>query len=119
MPTTSDLTDPESAGGCGSALAILLGFVGFAVIMVWLGIATTNLALYFAGLPVSGLISLFGSDLILAWPLDSVLWISAAWMVGSRVPPARYVRAVFIVLTVALGYGYVLSQFIEPTGSIL
>jgi len=100
-------------------LVVLFSFVGFAVATAWIGIGTTNLALYFAGLPTSGLFTLFGSELVLAWPLDALVWISAAWMVGTRVPPARYLRAVLIVLTAALVYGLTLSQFVEPTGSIL
>ena len=109
----------DAAGGCGPALAVLLTFVTFSIVTAWIGIATTNFALYFAGLPVSGFFALFGSELILAWPLDALVWISTAWMVGQRVPPSRYVRFVLIVLGVAIAYGYTLSQFVEPTGSIL
>lgn len=109
----------EPAGGCGPALAVLLTFVTFSVVTAWIGIATTNFALYFAGLPVSGFFALFGSELILAWPLDAIVWISTAWMVGQRVPPSRYVRVVLFILGVAIAYGYTLSQFVEPTGSIL
>jgi len=100
-------------------LAVLLTFVTFSIVTAWIGIATTNLAMYFAGLPVSGVFALFGSELVLAWPLDALVWISAAWMVGQRVPSSRYVRVVLIILGAAIAYGYTLSQFVEPTGSIL
>ncbi len=93
--------------------------MSFSIITTWIGIATTNFALYFAGLPISGVLALFGSELVLAWPLDALVWISAAWMIGQRVAPARYLRAVLIVLAVALTYGYLLSQIVKPTGSIL
>jgi len=109
----------DPAGGCGPALAVLLTFVTFSIVTAWIGIATTNLAMYFAGLPVSGVFALFGSELVLAWPLDALVWISAAWMVGQRVPSSRYVRVVLIILGAAIAYGYTLSQFVEPTGSIL
>lgn len=91
----------------------------FSVVTAWVGIVTTNFALYFAGLPASGFFALFGSELILAWPLDALVWISIAWTVGQRVPPSRYVRVVLIILGAAIAYGYTLSQFVEPTRSIL
>ncbi len=118
MTETIDGGD-ETGGGCGSAIALLGTFVAFSVVTAWIGIATTNFALYFAGLPVSGVFTLFGSELILAWPLDALVWISTAWLIGQRVAPPKYVRAVLAVLAVALAYGFLLSQIVEPTGSIL
>lgn len=116
---TETAQEHEQRGGCGSAFAVLGTLVAFSVVTAWIGIATTNFALYFAGLPVSGFFSLFGSELILAWPLDALVWISAAWIIGQRAAPDRYLRTVLAVLGVALAYGFLLSQFVEPTGSIL
>ena len=111
--------DGELEGGCGSAIAVLSTLVAFSVVTAWIGISTTNFALYFAGLPVSGVFTLFGSELILAWPLDALVWISAAWMIGQRVAPPKYIRTVLAVLAVTLAYGFLLSQIVKPTGSIL
>ena len=116
------MTAPEVSAepaGCGTALAILFTFVGFSIAAAWIGIAQTNFWLYFAGLPASGIFALFGSELILAWPLDAILWISAAWMIASRTRPPKSIQLVAIVIGAALLYGFALSRLVEPTGSIL
>lgn len=111
---TEDVSDEV---GCSTALIVLVSLVGFSAVATGFGIAQTNLWLYFAGLPVSGLISLFGSDLILAWPLDGLLWMSAAWTISTRSKSDSVVRWTAAVIAVALAYGLVLSFVVEPTGS--
>lgn len=116
VPAPDPDVDPP---GCGMALSVLAAYFGFAAATVTVGITSTNLWAYFSGLPVSAVFSAIGNDLILAWPLDSVLWMSAAWMTASRNSVRRLPVVVLTVLASATAFGYLLSRFIEPTGSFL
>jgi len=76
-------------------------------------------ALIFAGTPVSALITVAGgSDLVLAWPVDILLWILigvAHTKLSGEHPPlsGRWNRAMGIIVAAALIYGGVLSLTVE------
>lgn len=76
-------------------------------------------ALIFAGTPVSALITVAGgSDLVLAWPVDVLLWVLlgvAHTKLSGEHPPLsrRWNRATAIIVAAALVYGGVLSLAVE------
>lgn len=76
-----------------------------------------GLALLYAGGPISALIGVFSDSVIVAWPLEIMLWVvlgftAARW--GAS--PARSTWAFVVsILTIAIIYGLILSQFVELT----
>lgn len=76
-------------------------------------------ALLFAGAPVSGAITVLGgSDLVLAWPVDILLWILVGVLhtrlSGEHPPLSRqWNLATVMVLGTALVYGGLLAAAVE------
>lgn len=76
---------------------------------------TLGLTMLYGGLPVSAAFGVFFGDLVLAWPLDITLWVVIGFSIA-RFSDNRgrgILGSVLIVILVALGYGLVLSQFVE------
>jgi hypothetical protein len=81
-------------------------------------------ALIFAGTPVSALVTVLGAllssegDLVLAYPVDALIWLLIAVvhtkLSGEAMPfSRRWVRTTAAIVAVALIYGAVLSLLIE------
>lgn len=76
---------------------------------------TAAVTLLYAGLPVSGVFGFFFGDLVLAWPLDITFWVVVGFLIArfadnrGRGPTG----ASLVVVLIALGYGLVLSTFME------
>ncbi len=123
MPTTSQ------PPGCRDA-AITTGFLlGFGIVMFAVGLTlinreacsgvceTVGLTLLYAGGPVSALFGVFTETVIVAWPLDVMLWVVLGFAVA-RWAERRHRRPLGIALTlilVSLALGLVLSQLVELT----
>jgi hypothetical protein len=71
----------------------------------------------YTGGPISALIGALTDSVIVAWPLEVMLWVilgfsSARW--GARPDRSTWAFAIG-VLALAVVYGLVLSQFVELT----
>jgi hypothetical protein len=74
-----------------------------------------GLALLYAGGPISAMIGAITGSVIVAWPLDVMLWVVLGFWcarIGSRRGKSSLAYAMSI-LAIALVYGLVLSQFVE------
>jgi len=106
------------------ATVLLLG-LGLAFMIVGLTLSrqsgcdgaceTLGLTLLYAGAPISAAFGIFFDDLVLAWPLDITLWVTAGFLIARWV--ARRDRGVLgpalVLVVLALIYGLVLSQLVE------
>jgi hypothetical protein len=116
----------QPAGCRDVALATVL-LVSMAVVFMGAGLSlirggqcsgiceTLGLTLLYAGGPVSALIGVVFGDLVLAWPLDATLWVGAGFLVA-RIADRRGrgpLGVALVLVLVALGYGLVLSTFVE------
>jgi hypothetical protein len=78
---------------------------------------TVGLTLLYAGGPLSALIGIFSDSVIVAWPLDVIVWVVLGFGVA-RVATNRRIQpwAMLVALLVFfLIYGLVLSQLVELT----
>lgn len=113
--------------GCRSA-AISAGLlVVVAVVFMAVGLALSNdtsctdgcetlaITLLFGGLPISAIFMFTIGDLVLAWPLDITFWVVIGFLLArfSDNRGRSVLGATLIAIVVALGYGLVLSQFVE------
>lgn len=76
---------------------------------------TLGLSLLYAGGPVSALIGVVFGELVLAWPLDATVWVGAGFF-AARMAERRGqgpMGVALVLVLVALGYGLVLSTFVE------
>ncbi len=76
---------------------------------------TLGLTLLYAGGPVSALIGIFSDSVIVAWPLDVILWVVLGFGVA-RLATNRGIQPwgpLVALLVFFLAYGLVLSQFVE------
>jgi len=101
--------------------------IGVAVVFMTIGLTLVNdsvcsgtcetlgLTLLYAGLPISAALGVLFGDLVVAWPLDITLWVVIGFSLA-RLAEGRG-RGVFGMVLVAviltLGYGLVVSQFVE------
>jgi hypothetical protein len=106
------------------ATVLLLG-LGLAFMIVGLTLSrqsgcdgsceTLGLSLLYAGAPISAAFGIFFDGLVLAWPLDITLWVTAGFFIARWV--ARRDRGVLgpvmVLVVLALVYGLVLSQLVE------
>jgi hypothetical protein len=102
-------------------------FVGVAMAFMAIGLTLVNdascragcetlaLTLLYAGLPVSAIFGVIFGDLVVAWPLDITLWVVAGFLLArfSDRRGGSVLGAVLLVVVVSLGYGLVLSSFVE------
>lgn len=118
--------NPEPPG-CRSAAVATALLVGLGLAFMAIGLALVNdvgceagcenlaVTLLYAGLPVSAAIGVSFGDLLLAWPLDITFWVVVGFLLA-RFTDNRgrnVLGAVLIVVVLALGYGLVLSLFVE------
>lgn len=127
-------TDPlneSGAPGCGLAVAGAVALLALAGVGFWIGfflLDPRNYLLVFAALPVSALFTVLGallasgsSDFLLAWPVDSGLWLAVAfvvsrWAARKNLEPLTYGFVLVAVIVLALAYGLALSLLVEPVG---
>lgn len=119
---------PQSeAPGCRDAALATLLLLGVGIAFFASGLGMINqdscsgscefvgLALLYTGGPISALIGAFTDSVIVAWPLDVMLWVLLGFWcarIGERRGRSSLVYAISI-LGIALVYGLVLSQFVE------
>lgn len=123
------MSQPGDAPGCRDA-TIATGFLLlFAIALFAVGLTLVNrevcdglcetagLTLLYAGGPISAVFGVFTDTVIVAWPLDTTLWVVAGFWVA-RLAAQRGTAALPIAVlfvAVAVIYGLVLSQFVELT----
>jgi hypothetical protein len=123
------VTQQHDAPGCRDA-TIATGFLlAFAAALFAVGLTlingegceglceTAGLTALYGGGPISALFGVFTDSLVIAWPLDTTLWVVAGFWaarLASRRGSAPLPIAVLFV-GLALAYGLVLSQFVELT----
>jgi hypothetical protein len=113
--------------GCRDAALATIFLLGFAIVFFAIGLTSINrevctglcetlgLTLLYAGGPVSALIGIFTDSVIVAWPLDIMLWVVLGFGVA-RFAQNRGIRPcgpLLILLVFFLAYGLVLSQLVE------
>lgn len=78
-----------------------------------------SFTLIFAGTPVSAVFTVIpGGDLVIAWPVDAMLWLVAAMFharLGQEVEPwtPRWNRLTIIFITTALAFGAILALGVD------
>jgi hypothetical protein len=115
--------------GCRD-IAIATGFLlGFGIVLFAIGLTLVNrdactdacellgLTFLYAGGPISALIGFSTDTVVVAWPLDVTLWVvlgfGVARWAGNR--GRRPLGPALVVLLFFVGFGLVLSQFVELT----
>lgn len=73
-----------------------------------------GLGLLYAGGPISAVIGFLADSVVVAWPLEVILWVVLGfWSARLGAKPGRSTwRAVLVILVVALLFGFGLSQFV-------
>ena len=111
----------NAAIASGILVALGLAFLAIGVALVEAGTCegaceTLALTLLNAGLPISAVLSVLFSDLVVvAWPLDITFWVVIGFLLArfSDNRQRNVLGAVLITVLVALGYGLVLSSLVE------
>lgn len=121
------MSKSNEAPGCRDAAITTAFLLGFAVALFAIGLTlinqdsctglceTAGLAALYAGGPLSAIFGVLTDAVVVAWPLDITLWVVLGFTVA-RWAEARSRSALgvaLVVLLIALGYGLVLSQFVE------
>ncbi|MGH8913928.1 MAG: hypothetical protein ACRDZM_05350 [Acidimicrobiia bacterium] len=121
MPTQQD------GIGCRDAAIATAFLLGFGIVLFAIGLTMINrdactglcenlgLMILYAGGPVSAVIGFLSDSVIVAWPLDVILWVVLGFGVA-RFAGTRGIRPLgpaLAVLGLFLAYGLVLSQFVE------
>jgi hypothetical protein len=78
---------------------------------------TLGLSLLYAGGPVSAVFGIFTDSVVVAWPLDVILWVVLGFGVA-RFASNRRTQPwgpLVVLLAIFLIYGLVLSQLVELT----
>lgn len=124
--TIIPMTQREAPGCRDAAFATAL-LLGIGIALFASGLALVNqdscaglcefagLAMLYAGGPISGLIGFLTDSVIIAWPLEVMLWVvlgfsAARWGTARGRSTWAYV---ITILAIAAIYGLVLSQFVE------
>ncbi len=121
------MTSKNDGIGCRDAALATIFLLGFGIVFFAIGLTSINrevctgacetlgLTLLYAGGPVSALFGIFTDSVIVAWPLDLILWVVLGLGVA-RFAQSRGVRPwgpLLGLLTFFLVYGLVLSQLVE------
>ena len=113
--------------GCREAALATALLLGIGIALFASGLAMINqstcsgacefagLAILYAGGPISAAIGALTDSVIVAWPLEVMLWVVLGfWAARIGAKGNRSTWAVVVgILVVALLYGLVLSQFVE------
>jgi hypothetical protein len=123
------VTARDEGIGCRDAALATIFLLGFGIVFFAIGLTSINrevctglcetvgLTLLYAGGPVSALIGIFTDSVIVAWPLDIMLWVVLGFGVA-RFAQNRGIRPwgpLLVLLVFFLAYGLVLSQLVELT----
>jgi hypothetical protein len=121
------VTGKNEGIGCRDAALATIFLLGFGIVFFAIGLTSINrevctglcetlgLTLLYAGGPVSALIGVFTDSVIIAWPLDIMLWVVLGFGVA-RFAQNRGIKPwgpLLILLVFFLTYGLVLSQLVE------
>jgi hypothetical protein len=121
------VTGKNEGIGCRDAALATIFLLGFGIVFFAIGLTSINrevctglcetlgLTLLYAGGPVSALIGIFTDSVIIAWPLDIMLWVVLGFGVA-RFAQNRGIKPwgpLLILLVFFLTYGLVLSQLVE------
>jgi hypothetical protein len=76
---------------------------------------TLGLTLLYGGLPVSAIFGVLFGDLVVAWPLDITAWVVVGFLLArfSDNRGRSVLGLALLSILLALGYGLVLSSFVE------
>lgn len=76
-----------------------------------------GLSILYAGGPISALIGFFSDSIVVAWPLEVMLWVVLGFWAARRGANRESSTWSFVILILALAlvYGVVLSRFVELT----
>lgn len=121
------MTPKSDSPGCRNATISVALLVVTAVVFMVLGLTlvndtscsgvceTSGFTLLYAGLPISALFGVLFGDLVVAWPLDITLWVVLGFLIArwSDRKKRNVLGPSLMVIVLALGYGLVLSQFVE------
>ena len=121
------MTPKSDSPGCRNATISVALLVVTAVVFMVLGLTlvndtscsgvceTSGFTLLYAGLPISALFGVLFGDLVVAWPLDITLWVVLGFLIArwSDHKKRNVLGPSLMVIVLALGYGLVLSQFVE------
>jgi hypothetical protein len=115
--------------GCRDAALSTIFLLAFGIVFFAIGLTMINravceglcetlgLTLLYAGGPISALMGIFTDSVIVAWPLDVILWVVLGFGVA-RFAVNRHIQPwgpLVILLLFFLAYGLVLSQLVELT----
>ncbi len=113
--------------GCRDAALATSLLLGLGVVFFAIGLTLVNqdsctgtcefagLAMLYTGGPISALIGFLTDSVIVAWPLEVMLWVvlgftAARW--GAAKGRSTW-AFVLMTLVIAMAYGLILSQFVE------
>lgn len=121
------MTSKNDGIGCRDAALATIFLLGFGIVFFAIGLTMINgtvcagvcetlgLTLLYAGGPVSALFGIFTDSVIVAWPLDLILWVVLGFGVArfaqDRAKPLW--GPLLAVVAFFLAYGLVLSQLVE------
>lgn len=121
------MTTSSDGIGCRDAALSTAFLLGFAIAFFAVGLTLVNrdpctglcesagLTMLYAGGPISAAIGVLSDSVIVAWPLDTILWVvlgfSIARFAGTR--GTRPWGLLVGVVLVSLAYGLVLSRIVE------
>ncbi len=118
----------SEAPGCRDAALATAFLLGFGMAMFVTGLALINqsggcidtcefigLAILYSGGPISAALGAFTDTVVIAWPLEVMLWVVLGFWAARRAAVTRRSlwAYVTVILVVSLVYGFVLSQFVE------
>lgn len=112
-PDLDEGIDVRSTAVAFLALAI------FAVSTAVVGFRISNFGLLFAGLPVSAVFTTLGGEFVVAWPVDTVVWIVLASWPGRQQGflDQRWWKIIGVIVVAALVYGQLMGTLVEPTAT--
>ncbi|HSK06550.1 MAG TPA: hypothetical protein VK990_03445 [Acidimicrobiia bacterium] len=121
------MTNDSEGFGCRDSALSTLFLLGFGIVFFAVGLTligrdlctgsceTIGLTLLYAGGPISAVIGIVTESVIVAWPLDVILWVvlgfTVARVIGNR--GTRPWGPLLTLIALFLLYGLVLSQIVE------
>lgn len=123
-PQVANTPDPP---GCRNAAIATTLLLSLAIAFMGIGLSLTNsgdctgscettaLTLLYAGGPIGAAMGVVFEGVFVVWPLEITLWVVIGFLLARRADRTGngVLRPTLIVVTLALGYGLVLSNFVE------